>query len=1296
MGQAGDDTFTVDGLSTVGLIDGGDNDDTLTVNNSGESITLGADVTAVETINATNGTLIAQDIANTWTVSGANSGTLANMTKGSIDFTGMANLTGGDDVDNFTFTVTEASAGVDASTGSISGLIDGGSLTSGTEVIDTVDINGLTEDQVVELGIDINENLNVHNIENIIANDLYVNTLLGDNVQNVWSVSSDSSSVTYSGITSNFTGFAHLTGGTEKDTFNLTAINDVTGLIDGGDGETDELVLSSDSQTVVLGSDITNIEIVTAATTSDNGFNILQGTDFINEWNVNAVQGSVVAFNDDGSENSKVTFFNFTDLIGGNNNDDFVISNISNVSGLIDGGNGGTDSLSINESGQSVTLGVDVDNIDSIIASGTGNTLTASDNLNIWTIDESGTDGSSLLAENIDNTFDKTSFEQFQVIVGGEGVDTFAITNADGIETISGGEGSDDFTVDADIGDTKLYGGIDTEGNDFDSIIYSYDNIIVRVGNDIDGFEKITASKNNGTIQGEDLVSNTWVIDDTNKGVLTAVQVDSSSEVMEFNGFNDIIGGDSSDTFNIVENGEISGSIFGGEGNDILNIELLNATRTQSSDIVFDGGLGDDVVNTSGDSNVYAETYEANVTVNDISYDSLAFVNEDGDNIVVNFTDVSSVNDDINTTSLTITNTTTDNDTYLSGTKFYTQQDSGFTEVSFKSEDKGDIYVVATDTQLLIDGDLSVDGTLTVSAENVQNNEFTSSIIIADNLVFDDVTNVGSEDNRINIDVNSLSADDLDGAIYLNESNDIVLTGLNNSSGVINISATNSITSESTTSLNSSAEIELNASNIDLSTSTNSFSGALTLEGDSVSIANTTATLLDEVVANNFTVESDGDITSSTSLIVSGTADISSKEGFVSLEGNNVIQNLIVNALESISLASLTGGSLDATSEEGDIVSEGVLSSINTDEDGVETAGTISLVANATNGSIQLTNIANDFSTVDIAANDAEITDANDIHIVSANLINDSIDGNTDVSDFNTFIVNANGDVSVGNITATDSINIDAGIGAIVNDLSGESQLTATEITLVATTGIGDGTYSDLVSESADNSGNINTTTSSLSAINFNTDTTSETSIINISNTGDVSVQDLRNNGDIVFSNDGDIILEESLTEDGAIDAHYLSDDSDSEYDGSVAILASTDNSISTTSNNILNADIIAENLLVNSVFAFGNNVNPISLRVNEEFTLFNVIGSVFYLGADPRNINTTGDLTELDLSSLSGQQLVEVESLGEVDPAIFSDVKNYNVDDISLLLPADQRIEEEENEEKEGESDLFVFTANE
>ena len=56
-------------------------------------------------------------------------------------------------------------------------------------------------------------------------------------------------------------------------------------------------------------------------------------------------------------------------------------------------------------------------------------------------------------------------------------------------------------------------------------------------------------------------------------------------------------------------------------------------------------------------------------------------------------------------------------------------------------------------------------------------------------------------------------------------------------------------------------------------------------------------------------------------------------------------------------------------------------------------------------------------------------------------------------------------------------------------------------------------------------------------------------------------------------------------------------------------------------------------------------------------------------------------------IESLSGQQLIQVESLAEIDPAIFTDVRNYSHSDIALMMPSDQRYTDDEEDEEDEEA---------
>ena len=44
---------------------------------------------------------------------------------------------------------------------------------------------------------------------------------------------------------------------------------------------------------------------------------------------------------------------------------------------------------------------------------------------------------------------------------------------------------------------------------------------------------------------------------------------------------------------------------------------------------------------------------------------------------------------------------------------------------------------------------------------------------------------------------------------------------------------------------------------------------------------------------------------------------------------------------------------------------------------------------------------------------------------------------------------------------------------------------------------------------------------------------------------------------------------------------------------------------------------------------------------------------------------------------------MIELESLAQIDPAIFTDVRNYSHSDNALRMPVDQRYDDSEEEEK-------------
>ena len=751
--------------------------------------------------------------------------------------------------------------------------------------------------------------------------------------------------------------------------------------------------------------------------------------------------------------------------------------------------------------------------------------------------------------------------------------------------------------------------------------------------------------------------------------------IDSSagSSSLIFSGFASLNGGSGVDNFIVNDNGAITGIINGGASADTLTVNLDSSTRTQTGTINFNGGTGDDVITIAGSANKFAESFNPNIQIDGEQYDQLAFdKNNSTVNVDVNYRNVATVNDNIETTSLVLNNALASDTLYLSNTSFGAS--SALVNVTFSAASKGDITVAAADnSNLVITDSVTVNGDLRITANDVSQEAGT---VTAQRLILDDVALVGSTTDGIEINVEELLVQNHNGEIYLNEQDDISLSSLSNTSGLVNISSdTGAITSSNI--LTSTGELDLTAATDINLLGQNQLSGELSLSaGNNIVVNNNTATNIAALTATNATINSaesltvSGDInvvsTNSVDNSTEGVLTLSSTQGDINLNGHTVADSINITAENDINLASVNAKNLTATATNGNITATGSVSVKQT------TPGPSTLLT-AENGAISFGNSSNDFDGVSLLANSAVITDQNGLGLTSALLTN-------------SLIINANGDVTVAIITAGESISIDAGNGAIVSQ---ESNITAPQLTLRASTGIGSGIYNDLIQLNAENSGVINTNTANLSAIN------STSGIVNINNSQAVTIADLRNNGDIVLANTGDITLQVTQVEGaadgvmkGAINANYGQDINNAVYSGQVAILNSGADSIYTTGFGFNEADITAENLLINSVSSFGTVIQPIRLRVNENFTLYGLLASVNYFGADPRVIIEGDDLALQVISSitgLSGQQLVAVESLDDVDPAIFADVKNYNVDDTSVLLPKDQRnTDEEESEEGE------------
>ncbi len=269
-------------------------------------------------------------------------------------------------------------------------------------------------------------------------------------------------------------------------------------------------------------------------------------------------------------------------------------------------------------------------------------------------------------------------------------------------------------------------------------------------------------------------------------------------------------------------------------------------------------------------------------------------------------------------------------------------------------------------------------------------------------------------------------------------------------------------------------------------------------------------------------------------------------------------------------------------------------------------------------------------------------------------------------NDFNSLTVNA------GTVSISDMNRIDNG------------SITAGSVTLNTATGIGsrlNGAAQSVIPDGP--SAGFTTSTANLTVNNTNGG-------VYIQNGQSATVR-ITTNGEIGLQNNGNLIVDRLYTNGNNINANNAgySDVYLRVNGGSAQGLQVPGRSVLTT------PDITASNLFVRVPNGgIGSQPRPISIAVDNTFTYIGgARGYVHYYGRDPINIIGADDLVTFSaFDTLSSLRLLEVESLGEFDPAIFSAVRNYYYEDVAIMMPADQRLdaadEEEEGKEKASSGD--------
>ncbi|MFA7618585.1 MAG: hypothetical protein WC012_06000, partial [Thiohalomonadaceae bacterium] len=236
--------------------------------------------------------------------------------------------------------------------------------------------------------------------------------------------------------------------------------------------------------------------------------------------------------------------------------------------------------------------------------------------------------------------------------------------------------------------------------------------------------------------------------------------------------------------------------------------------------------------------------------------------------------------------------------------------------------------------------------------------------------------------------------------------------------------------------------------------------------------------------------------------------------------------------------------------------------------------------------------------------------------------------------------IQSSGDVTIhaadmrlsGNIDSRGTVNLNSTNG-IFHD--GDVLISAPRIDMNAGTGVG----------AVD--ARLSTRTNMLNVVSAGGD-------IGISNTGKVTVNLKAQQGNIRFENDESIEIDRIVTSATSGDVHVTS------YEGSIIAKRQKLPAASEAE-----ADVVAHSAFLSAI----------------KGTLGELRRPIVVFPAKPQHIDTP-TFTEsslLDvLTGLSGEQVTQIENMGAIDPAIFSAVRNFDHADVSILMPPDQRYEDE------------------
>ena len=382
--------------------------------------------------------------------------------------------------------------------------------------------------------------------------------------------------------------------------------------------------------------------------------------------------------------------------------------------------------------------------------------------------------------------------------------------------------------------------------------------------------------------------------------------------------------------------------------------------------------------------------------------------------------------------------------------------------------------------------------------------------------------------------------------------------------------------------------------------------------------------------------------------------------------GNTSVNELTINAAADItengsSTINVTGLTTLNTSATADI---NIATGNHTFSDVVFTGNNIAISANS---GINIGDSVSAVSPTSTANGGLTLTSGGNITDIGSALVNVTNVGATANLTSRSGNITLNNTDFQGSLTAiaADNITITDSTGLTLNAVTA-----ANTISLNAGTNITGGTLTaSRVVLRADSGINTTTQTLAIDAVNSSSNS-SLSNEIKISNTGSVILENLKTVGNITFNNDANINMQP-----GSVDADYNT--------GVITMTSATGSFLGLGAPDESNPDITGrKGTFVGRFGSFGSAVRPLVIKIKDEI-LINTRQSISprYVPRAPLIVNDLSDI-KFDFfdasNAVAGEQLITLEELEDIDPAIFSDVRNYTYGQIAIRLPRDQLFEDD------------------